>query len=238
MEALQHGPAQITALVNNAHWAGDGTSQLAVDGSGVTLSTAIANPTSGTIGLISTNPSGVLTASGQQLHRRDHRHGRNAECWQGRRLGRHQQHRQCHKCCRARKLGPEHELKGTFNYTGNTATYTRGFVVNNGGGEIDTATSGQTLTISGGNITGIGPLTIGGVGNTTIASSIATSYAGTASALTKTGTGTLMLSGTNTFQGTTSVSAPSCLPRRPPRCRPVNLSSPAARSWADCLPAA
>ena len=39
--------------------------------------------------------------------------------------------------------------------------FTRGFVLNNGGGEIDTATAGQTLTVSG-PVMGAGPLVIGG----------------------------------------------------------------------------
>ena len=41
--------------------------------------------------------------------------------------------------------------QGTLAYTGNSATYTRGFT-SAGGGEIDTTTSGQTLTIGTGAI--------------------------------------------------------------------------------------
>ena len=44
--------------------------------------------------------------------------------------------------------------KGTLSYTGSTATYTRGFTVLAGGGEIDTTTAGQTLTLNSGTITG------------------------------------------------------------------------------------
>ncbi|MEI8038702.1 MAG: autotransporter-associated beta strand repeat-containing protein, partial [Verrucomicrobiota bacterium] len=37
--------------------------------------------------------------------------------------------------------------KGTLAYTGNSATYTRGFKLGTGGGEIDVTTAGQTLTL-------------------------------------------------------------------------------------------
>ena len=62
-----------------------------------------------------------------------------------------------------------------------------------------------TLTISGaGNITGnTRPLTVGGAGNTTISKLIAT----TSGTLTKDGTGTLTLSGANTYTGATNVNA-------------------------------
>ncbi len=67
---------------------------------------------------------------------------------------------------------------GTLLYTGNSATYTRGFNMGAGGGVIDVATAGQTLTIatngigyySNGDVDG--SLTIGGAGNTTVTSAI------------------------------------------------------------------
>ena len=42
--------------------------------------------------------------------------------------------------------------KGALRYTGDTATYTRGFTVNACGGEVDVTTLGQTLTIATGTI--------------------------------------------------------------------------------------
>ena len=89
---------------------------------------------------------------------------------------------------------------GVLSYTGTSAAYTRGFTVNAGGGEIDTTTSGQTLTIQTGGISAGGPLTLGGAGNTTI-SSVVSSTGG----LTKTGAGTLTLSGANTYSGGTAI---------------------------------
>ncbi len=86
--------------------------------------------------------------------------------------------------------------QGVFAYIGNNASFTRGFTVNAGGGEIDAVTSGKTLTIATGSVSDGGMLTIGGAGNTSISSTIA----GTGS-LRKTGAGTLTLSGTNTYSG-------------------------------------
>jgi fibronectin-binding autotransporter adhesin len=90
--------------------------------------------------------------------------------------------------------------KGTLSYTGNADTYTRGFTVGAGGGEVDVTTSGQLLTIATGGITAGGPFTIGGAGDTTITAAIT----GSSGTLTKTGAGKLALNGgsSNTFGGT------------------------------------
>ncbi|MEO6846906.1 MAG: autotransporter-associated beta strand repeat-containing protein [Chthoniobacterales bacterium] len=90
---------------------------------------------------------------------------------------------------------------GILNYTGNSATYTRGFTVNDGGGEVDVATSGQTLTIGTGGVNSTGIFTVGGAGNTTINSAISST-----GGLKKTGAGTLTLGGTNNFSGATTLS--------------------------------
>jgi autotransporter-associated beta strand protein len=92
--------------------------------------------------------------------------------------------------------------KGTLSYTGNDATFTRGFTINAGGGEIDVTTSGQTLSIGTNGISDGGALTIGGAGNTSIMSVVSGS-----GPLTKTGSGTLTLSGQNTYTGGTTVNA-------------------------------
>ena len=86
---------------------------------------------------------------------------------------------------------------GILSYTGNSATYTRGFTVNAGGGEVDVTTSGQTLSDSAAQTLG-GPLTIGGAGGFTLTTSATVNITGTASTtLTKNGTGTLTLQTTN-----------------------------------------
>jgi len=64
-----------------------------------------------------------------------------------------------------------------------------------------------TLTVSGGITNGGFPLTVGGAGNTTIST---TAISGTGG-LTKDGTGTVTLSASNTYTGTTTVSAGSLL---------------------------
>jgi autotransporter-associated beta strand protein len=86
--------------------------------------------------------------------------------------------------------------KGILSYTGNSATFTRGFSVAAGGGQIDTATSGQKLLVATGNITATGPLTLGGDGDTQINSVV--SGGGT---LTKTGAGRLIINANQTFSG-------------------------------------
>ncbi|RYD43096.1 MAG: hypothetical protein EOP85_10530, partial [Verrucomicrobiaceae bacterium] len=89
---------------------------------------------------------------------------------------------------------------GTLSYTGTSTTFTRGFTVNAGGGQIDTTTIGQTLTIGTGNVALSGAFTIGGSGNTLISSNVT----GTGT-FNKTGSGTLTLSGNNTFTGATNI---------------------------------
>jgi autotransporter-associated beta strand protein len=93
--------------------------------------------------------------------------------------------------------------KGTLNYTGAAATYTRGFTIGTGGGELDNNGSGL-LTVSTGNVTNTtnGAFTVGGSGDVTI-NSVIGAGSGT---LTKTGAGTLTLTNTNTYTGTTTVS--------------------------------
>ncbi|MCW1923910.1 autotransporter-associated beta strand repeat-containing protein [Luteolibacter arcticus] len=98
--------------------------------------------------------------------------------------------------------------QGTLSYTGNSATYTRGFTIGAGGGRLDTITSGQVLTVATSNITGTsGTFTIGGAGNTTVASAIQTGSGG----LTKEDSGMATLGGNNTYSGATLVSAGTLL---------------------------
>ena len=94
--------------------------------------------------------------------------------------------------------------KGTLSYTGSTAGFTRGFTVSAGGGQIDTTTSGQTLTVSTANLASAanGNVTFGGAGNTTVTSAIQTGSGG----LSKVGAGVLTLSNsTNNYTGKTTV---------------------------------
>lgn len=94
---------------------------------------------------------------------------------------------------------------GKLSYTGNSATFTRGFSLSNAStiGQIDTTTAGQTLTIATGNIAfsvSSQTLVIGGAGNTTISSNITGG-----GKLTKQDAGTLLLSGANTYTGATTI---------------------------------
>ena len=93
--------------------------------------------------------------------------------------------------------------QGTLSYTGNSASYTRGFSIGGaGGGRLDVTTSGQTLTVATGAVTGTGLFTVGGAGDTSISADL--THTG---GLTKTGAGTLTISGaSNTYAGTTAVS--------------------------------
>ncbi len=91
--------------------------------------------------------------------------------------------------------------QGTLSYTGNSATYTRGFIIGGaGGGRLDVTTAGQTLSIGTGNVTGSGLFTVGGAGNTTIDSNL--THTG---GLTKVDGGTLTLAGANSYTGATSI---------------------------------
>lgn len=93
---------------------------------------------------------------------------------------------------------------GTLSYTGNNASFTRGFSISASGGQVDITTAGQLLTLATGpiTITGTGNFTVGGAGNTAITSNITGAGGGI---LTKTGIGTLTLSGNNTYTGATNI---------------------------------
>lgn len=58
--------------------------------------------------------------------------------------------------------------RGTLSYTGGNATFTRGFTINAGGGQINVTNSTTTLTIDTGDITGGRRLTLGGAGSVVI----------------------------------------------------------------------
>jgi autotransporter-associated beta strand protein len=90
--------------------------------------------------------------------------------------------------------------KGILSYGGNGDTFSRGFTLGAGGGEVDSTVSTKVLAITTNNITGSGLFSIGGAGDTSISSNI-TSTGG----LSKSGLGTLTLSGVNTYSGTTSI---------------------------------
>ncbi len=93
--------------------------------------------------------------------------------------------------------------QGTLSYTGNTATYTRGFTIGGaGGGRLDVTSSGQTLSVDTGAITGSGLFTIGGSGQKIINAAI--THTG---GLTKTASsGSITLSNsTNSYTGVTDI---------------------------------
>ena len=89
--------------------------------------------------------------------------------------------------------------RGTLNYTGGDAEFTRGFTINAGGGQLVNAGTG-TLTVKGSTTSSAnGNFTVGGTGNTAISGAI---NLGTGT-LTKTGAGTATLSGSGTMGGAT-----------------------------------
>lgn len=90
--------------------------------------------------------------------------------------------------------------KGTLVYTGNSATFTRGFTIGTGGGQLDSTIGGQTLTVATGNIAAGGPLTLGGSGNIQINSVISGS-----GSVTKTGAGRLVINNNQTFSGALAI---------------------------------
>ncbi len=92
--------------------------------------------------------------------------------------------------------------KGTLSYTTSAdLSYTRGFTVNAGGGEMDIMASGKTLTIQTGSILANGMFTVGGNGDAVLQSTIS----GT-SGLTKANSGLMVISGSNSYSGDTVVS--------------------------------
>ena len=99
---------------------------------------------------------------------------------------------------------------GVLNYTGDSATMTRGLVLATPGtgalgGRLNVTTAGKTLTLTGGvdNTAGGKPttFTVGGVGNTILAGGVGGGVGG----ITKTDSGRLTLSGNNTYAGVTMV---------------------------------
>lgn len=100
---------------------------------------------------------------------------------------------------------------GVLNYTGETATMTRGLVLavpGTGalGGRLNVLTAGKTLTLTGSVDNTAGGkstmFTVGGAGNTILAGVVGGGIGG----ITKTDSGTLTLKGSNTYTGVTMVS--------------------------------
>lgn len=89
---------------------------------------------------------------------------------------------------------------GTLSYAGNSATYTRGFTVNAGGGGLDVSTAGQTLTIGTNGVATAGVFTVSGSGNTTMNTAVTG-----AGSLRKAGSGVLTLTGSSNFAGGTII---------------------------------
>ncbi len=95
-------------------------------------------------------------------------------------------------------------MSGTITYTGATDTFTRGFTVNAGGGGL-TNTTANLLTVSTG-ITNAGPFTLSATSSGGVLVSNVISGAG-ALIVNSPGTGQVTLSATNTYTGTTTISA-------------------------------
>ena len=87
---------------------------------------------------------------------------------------------------------------GVLSYTGNTATYARGFTIGASGGEFDVSTSGQTVTVSSSLSLASGGMTFGGAGSTNVNTS------GTAGLVALSGASTLAKNGAGTLTITTS----------------------------------
>jgi hypothetical protein len=92
---------------------------------------------------------------------------------------------------------------GALFYNGLSATFTRGFTVNAGGGEIDFNTGAQTFTIGTNAISASGSLTFGGGQAITVNSNIT----GSSDSLTITGSTPVTLAGTNTFTAGVTISS-------------------------------
>ncbi len=93
-------------------------------------------------------------------------------------------------------------LGATLNYTGAAVSYTRGFTIGAGGGQLINAGTGL-LSIDSGGIGGTGGFTVNGATGKDVAISSVISNGG---GLTKTGADNLTLSGANTYAGATTVS--------------------------------
>ena len=94
--------------------------------------------------------------------------------------------------------------QGILSYTANAdLTYTRGFEVNAGGGQMNITSSGKTLTLSSGGVaTTTGAFTLGGAGNVVVNSVISGS-----GGFTKANTGTLLVNSANTYAGDTTIAS-------------------------------
>ena len=94
---------------------------------------------------------------------------------------------------------------GILSYTGGLCTYTRGFTVNAGGGQL-TNTTANLVTVATGGITDGGTFTLANTstGGTTVSAIISSTGAVT---INNSGSGKTILSGSNTYSGLTTVSA-------------------------------
>jgi fibronectin-binding autotransporter adhesin len=98
------------------------------------------------------------------------------------------------------------DAQGTLSYTGNTASYTRGFTIGGtGGGRLDVITAGQTLTVETAAITGSGLFTVGGNGRTLITSLISHTGGLTKGPFLANTTALTLSNGSNSYTGVTTV---------------------------------